>query len=387
MKTKYIGDSILGGITINDELIFALFETKEFKRLGRINHLGLVHYLYPTAQHNRLEHSLGVYELTRRILENLNPKTSKTTVRAVLACALLHDIGHGPYSHLFEFVSSTKHEYYSIAIIKDPNSEIYKAFEKYDPKARKQVVQILNNNHPLEWCNQMISSEIDMDRLDYLLRDSHSTGVFYGYVDWKWLLKNATLIDDRLVFKEKALAVIESMLLGRFHMNISIYWNIENVANQRLYTFWFNRMKYLHKSNKLKSDYQFLKPIFEDRIMTTDEFYNVDDSIVNSAIKYSTTEDDKIIREISTNFLRQQSPTKTFCTENVDEFISNQDPKLEKQTWEVVSVATDFGAYQKASSSPSLLLTKDGKVVEVADYSSVISNVQKKQIRKLGVKL
>ncbi len=387
MKNKYIADSILGGITINDELIYELHKTKEFTRLGRINHLGIVHFLYPMAKHYRLEHSLGVYELTRRVLEKLKPNIEKSTYRAVLAAGLLHDIGHGPFSHLFELVSSFEHEEYSIDIIRDPNSEIYAVFEKIEPLAREQVVQILQNRHPLKWCNQLISSEIDMDRLDYLLRDAQSTGAAYGSVDWGWLLKNAMIFDDKLVFKEKALTVIESMLLGRYHMNISIYWNPKNVANQRLYSFWFNRMKYLYKNKKLKGSYRFLEAIFEDRKMTTDEFHIVDDAIFISAVRYTMTEDDEIIRKIADKFLRQETPTRVFGKEKIKKFILENDAELEGQTWSVIDIATDFGSYQKNHSSPALILTNDEEVVIATKYSSVINPTGKPRYKKIGVKI
>ena len=185
MKSKYIADAVLGGITIDDELIFELYNSKELRRLARINHLGLVHFLYPTAKHFRFEHSLGVYELTRRALVKLNPKIDKSTYRAILAAGLLHDLGHGPYSHLFELVSKKHHEEYSIDIILDKNTDVYKAFDKFEPSSREQVVQILKNEHPIIFANQLISSEVDMDRLDYLLRDASTTDVGISIKCWK----------------------------------------------------------------------------------------------------------------------------------------------------------------------------------------------------------
>ena len=256
MIRKYIADSVLGGITMNDELILELYRTKEVKRLTRINHLGVVSFLYPMANHSRFEHSLGVYELARRTLNIIDPeeKVNKTTRQAVLSAALLHDLGHGPFSHLFEIVSVRDHEEYSIDIINSPETDVYKVFEKINPEAREQAVQILRGEHKDPWCNQLISSEVDMDRLDYLLRDSYSTGAAYGQIDWKWLIQNASISKEtnELVFKEKAISVIESLILGRYHMNISVYWNPKNVANTMLYKFWFNRMIYLYNENKLE---------------------------------------------------------------------------------------------------------------------------------------
>ncbi len=389
MKTRHIADSILNGITINDELIEDLFKSKELRRLARINHLGIVHFLYPMAKHYRFEHSLGVYELTRRILDILNPDVNLTTKRAVMAAALLHDLGHGPYSHLFELVSPKHHEEYSINIIQDSSTDVYKAFERWEPEAREQVVDILNGKHKLEWCNQLISSEVDMDRLDYLLRDSSSTGAAYGQIDWRWLLKNARIVNNKLVFKEKALTVIESLLLGRYHMNIAVYWNPKNVANQILYKGWINRMSYLYKNNLLKNEYTYLKKIFDKKEMTVQEFLNVDDSIINSAVLYSLNENDKIVNEIAEKFIRQEQPETIFGKEEIDTFISNQDPKLKGQTWDVIDIATDFNSYQKNHKFPSLILTNEGKIHIATEYSTVINSNpnEDKRIKQLGVKI
>jgi len=149
MIKKYIADSVIDGINIYDELILALYETKEFKRLTRINHLGIVSFLYPMAKHCRFEHSLGVYELARRMLTSLDPeeKVNKTTRQAVMAAALLHDVGHGPFSHVFETVSKKNHEVYSLKIINSPETEIYQVFEKINPDARDEIIQILKGEH------------------------------------------------------------------------------------------------------------------------------------------------------------------------------------------------------------------------------------------------
>ncbi len=386
--SKNIADSILNGITINDELILELYEAKELRRLARVNHLGIVHFIYPMAKHYRFEHSLGVYELTRRLVHQLKPDVPKSTYRAVLAAALLHDLGHGPYSHLFEMISSLDHELYSIKIIRDENTDVYKAFEKFEPEAREQVVQILEGNHPLEWCNQIVSSEVDMDRLDYLLRDSQSTGAAYGQIDWRWLLKNARIVDNKLVFKEKALTVVESMLLGRYHMNIAVYWNPKNVANQITYKGWFKRMRHLKKEGLLKGTYRYLDKILLDEEMTVQEFVNVDDSIVNSAVLYSTEETDPIIREIAAKFLKQQQPEVIFGKIEIEKFISEQDPELKGQTWDVIDIATDFNSYQKKSAKPSLILTNEGDIVEATEYSTVINvDENNRRVKQIGVKV
>lgn len=393
MKTKYIADSLIGGVTIDDEFILDLYMTKEFKRLARVNHLGIVHFIYPMAKHYRLEHSLGVYELTRRVLVKLEAYklVPEDTYRAVLAAALLHDLGHGPFSHLFELVSGYDHEEYSVDIISSSETEVYKVFEKHSPSSREQVVQILQGKHPVPWCNQLISSEVDMDRLDYLLRDSESTGAAYGQVDWRWLMKNARIHKEtqQLVFKEKALPVIESILLGRYHMNVSVYWNPKNVANQQLYKFWWLRMKELYRTDKLVHQYAFLEKVLKDEKMTTEEFNKLDDTMFYSALRYSLEERDEHIKIIADMLLRHELPIRVFGDEKYDEFISSQDPELEDQIWSTVDIPTNFKAYQKKSASPALILKHTGEIVSAVDESSVINfgEDEENKYKKLGVKI
>lgn len=393
MEKKYIADSILGGVTIDDELILDLYMTKEFKRLARINHLGIVHFIYPMAKHYRLEHSLGVYELTRRVLEKLDAHelVPQSTYRAVLAAGLLHDLGHGPFSHLFELVSEYDHEDYSMDIIGSPETEVYKVFEKHEPKAREQVIQILKGTHPVPWCNQIISSEVDMDRLDYLLRDSESTGAAYGQIDWRWLMKNARIHPrtQELVFKEKALPVIESMLLGRYHMNVSVYWNPKNVANQQLYRFWWNRMKFLFKKGKLVHTYSFLEKVLKDEKMSTEEFNNLDDTIFYSALRYTIDEKDELIRTIADMLLRHELPIKVFGDQDLEGFISRQDSEMEGQIWSVVEIPTNFKAYQKVSARPAKIWTHNDEIIDAVELSSVI-NInpdEENKYKKLGVRI
>ena len=391
MIKKYIADSVLDGITINDELILELYKTKEFKRLARINHLGVVFFLYPMANHCRFEHSLGVYELTRRTLNNIDPdnKVNKTTRQAVLAAALLHDIGHGPFSHIFELISEEAHEAYSIGIINSPESDVYKVFEKINPDAREQVVQILKGEHELPWCNQLISSEVDMDRLDYLLRDAYSTGAAYGYIDWKWLINNARISKktNELVFKEKAISVIESLILGRYHMNISVYWNPKNVANSMLYKFWFNRMKFLFKTNQLKEDYKFLEPIFENRVLTIEEFNALDDGIVLAGIRYSTLEEDKYIKIIANKFLNQEIPKCISSEEEIKIFIEQQDENLKEQTWTIQEINPNFTWYQKNHKFSAKIILNNKKIVVATEHSTAISATteEKNSVKRMAV--
>lgn len=173
-------------------------------------------------------------------------------------------------------------------------------------------------------------------------------------------------------------------------MNIAIYWNPKNVANQMLFRAWFLRMSYLQKNNLLKSKYRFLREIFNIEELSVEKFLLVDDSIVNSAIRYSTYEDDEIIKIIANKFLKQQRPETIFGKEKVDKFENQQDLNLRGQTWEIVEISTDFSFYKKKNEFVSKILTNDNEVISASKYSTVLNeNNQRKnpRIKRLGVKI
>jgi HD superfamily phosphohydrolase len=175
---KQIADPVLGTVKIEDELIAKLLNTKEFRRLNNVSQLGLTSFLYPSATHTRLSHSLGTYELTRRLLMRLKDVDDELSLSLMIA-ALLHDLGHGPMSHLFELIHDVSHEEYTIMLIEDDESEISKILDEY-PRIKENVINIINKTHKEKFANQIISSQVDVDRLDYLLRDSYFCGTSYG---------------------------------------------------------------------------------------------------------------------------------------------------------------------------------------------------------------
>jgi HD superfamily phosphohydrolase len=178
--SKQISSNIHGPIIIDREIILELFHSKEFRRLSRIGQLGLTNLIYPSATHSRLDHSLGVYHITKKMILNSGIILSDIDTIALEAAALLHDIGHGPFSHLFEAVSDIPHEEYSVMLIKNDESDINKILKNYNAKLPNIVSSIIMKNHPILAVNQILSSEVDSDRIDYLIRDSFYTGNTFG---------------------------------------------------------------------------------------------------------------------------------------------------------------------------------------------------------------
>lgn len=212
-----------------DRLLFNLLNAAEFQRLRRIRQLGMAHLTYPGADHSRYAHSLGVMETTRKFLSRLSKQVeiSPEERRNCLAASLLHDLGHGPYSHVFERVTGVKHERLTYRVILDGESEIHRLLIKEDKLLPEQVVTLLQGHAPRRFMSEVVSSQLDADRLDYLLRDNLMTGSQYGAFDMNWLLAAIAVepTTQRLVVLPKAVSAVEAFLQARYHMYRNVYFH------------------------------------------------------------------------------------------------------------------------------------------------------------------
>ena len=234
MSVKIFRDPLYNYISIErdtDQWLLDLIDTPEFQRLRRIHQLGVSHFTYPGADHSRLSHSLGVVHLMQRALEHLEP-VDRQVGRGrdpLLAAALLHDIGHGPFSHLFEPCLGIDHEIWSCKILLSTETKINKILsgvDRYLPDIVAGLIEKDNHESPC-WEKSLLSSQLDVDRLDYLRRDSLFTGADYGHYDWYRLLNTFELygamdMDRDIVWSAKAHFAIEEYVFSRYYM----YWNV-----------------------------------------------------------------------------------------------------------------------------------------------------------------
>lgn len=261
MTNKFIKDPIFKEIDLNrDPIISELISCKEFQRLQNIMQLGICYKLFPTAMHTRYIHSLGVYEVASRFLDVIGSKSSKKHKRLVQVAALLHDLGHGPFSHVFERFGGN-HEKWTLDIILSKKSSINKVLKKYNVDI-DELILIYQNKHPIKWLNQIISSDLDADRIDYLLRDSYFIGTHYGTIDLDILLRRFEIINDTLVFSIKSFNMIESFLLGRIYMNIDIYENKNLMVYEWTLELIFKRL------SELKNEWD----LYEKQISTSKKY-------------------------------------------------------------------------------------------------------------------
>ena len=247
---KIINDPVHGFITINDPVIFDLIAHPYYQRLRRIQQMALAQLVYPGAVHTRLHHSLGAYHLMCIAIAELKDKGIEITneeAQAAKAAILLHDIGHGPFSHALENVllKEVSHEELSLLIM-------HKINEGPEEKLKGKLdlaIQIFTNQYPKKFLHQLISGQLDVDRLDYLSRDSFFTGVSEGVVGYERILKMLTVHDNELVVEEKGINSVEKFLLSRRLMYWQVYQHKTVVASEKMLVKIVERARHLYQQN------------------------------------------------------------------------------------------------------------------------------------------
>ena len=228
-------------------------KTREFQRLRRIKQLGTTYLVFHGAEHSRFNHSLGVYEIVRRIMDDVfigRPEWDENERLLVLCAALLHDLGHGPFSHAFENVFETDHEYFTRQILlgdTEVNSVLRRVAEDFPEK----VAQVIEKTYPNELVVSLISSQIDADRMDYLQRDAYYTGVSYGHFDMERIMRVMRPRKNGVVIKESGMHAVEHYIMSRYQMYLQIYFHPVSRSAEVVLNHILKRVKFLWKQGYL----------------------------------------------------------------------------------------------------------------------------------------
>lgn len=300
IENKVFKDPLYGYIRVKCKLISDLIDSKEMQRLRRIKQLSGVSMVFHIAEHTRFSHSLGSYELARRITEEVNDvkiRFSEYEKMVFLCAALLHDLGHGPYSHAFENIYKVNHEKMTSKILLS-NTEVNKILTDYNPNLAEDVASIIDHGNKFPLIEELITSQLDIDRLDYLKRDAYFTGANYGDIDYTILFRAMAVRGNKIVYKVKSIHTIEDFLMSRYHM----YWQVYFHAGARGYEYIlekiYKRINYLIDKNfDFGINLDALKNVLSNK-EDIKSYIELDDTYINGAIKYMQYSNDKILSDL-----------------------------------------------------------------------------------------
>ncbi len=290
-------------------LLSELIDTPEFQRLRRVRQLGLAHFAYQGAEHSRFTHSLGAMHLATRILSKLSSKYEITAADsiAVRCAALLHDVGHGAFSHVIEPILGFHHEDFTIAAVESEETAIGRRLREFDAELPGRVAAIIRGDFRPLALGQIVSSQLDADRMDYLLRDSLMTGVKYGIFDLEWILKSLEIDqeNDRLFVSARGIYAVEDYLQARYYMYRQVYFHRTLRSAESVLQSLLHRAIALFREG---ADVFVVKNTPFDRVFRGERFslaehLSFDDADVLFHIKRWKNSDDRILADLSRRFL------------------------------------------------------------------------------------
>lgn len=383
IQHRVFRDPIHGYINIHNQVVWDCINTKEFQRLRRIKQLGASHQVYQTAEHSRFSHSLGVYEVTRRMLNevrDLSSTISDYDQMVTLLAALLHDVGHGPFSHTFESVSRIDHEEYTEMIIMG-DTEINEVLCKIDVRLPSEVASIINHTHPNKLLSQVVSSQLDADRMDYLLRDAYFTGTSYGSFDINRILRTMRVVDDKLVVKESGIHAVEDYIMARYHM----YWNVYFHATSRSYEAvlynLFQRLEFLKESEEMKK-YPRLKRFLTEKEPSIESHLALDESVMLYYFNEMQESSDDVLRDLSNRLLNRKLFTYDEIDLNDKDIRKKYEIKLKDHGYDPKYYLyidtldqTPYSIYERETSSMIYIIDKNNNVNELSEVSEIVSAI------------
>ena len=382
-EIKVLRDPVHGYIHIDYKVIWDCVACKEFQRLRRIKQQGSSYVVYHTAEHTRFGHSLGVYEIVRRMcneVKGINNNLSEEDKIVVMLAGMLHDIGHGPFSHTFESIANVNHETYSCRII-EGDTEINKVLEQAKKGLSKKVSSVISHTHENPVLSQMISAQLDADRMDYLLRDAYFTGTKYGEFDLERILRTMRVKDNAIVIKESGVHSIEDYIMARYHMYWQVYYHPVARSFECVISALFERMRDLLAIDEHALDgIDVFDEFLDDEEPSLLAHFLLDENSCFYGFQKLMYHQDKVLSDLSRRLLNRD----LFQYEDIEnkktiEKISKKakeagyDPKYYVRTDEVKQ-----RPYQPLGDDRSIwLLMENGEVQELSSGSVIVSSLIK----------
>ncbi|MFD1472641.1 HD domain-containing protein [Companilactobacillus mishanensis] len=400
-REKVFRDPIHNYIHVQHKVILDLINTREFQRLRRVKQLGTSSFTFQGAEHSRFTHCMGVYEITRLICDNFKrnyPSQSPNdglwddNERIVALCAaLLHDLGHGPYSHAFEHIFNTDHEQWTQTIITSPETEINQVLRQVSPEFPEKVASVIAKTYKNAQVVQMISSQIDADRMDYLLRDAYFTGTKYGMFDLTRILRVMRPYQGGIAFDANGMHAVEDYVLSRFQMYQQVYFHPVSRGMEVVLTKLLRRAKDLYEHNQMNGFEMpsLLVPFFENTV-TTEDYLSLDDGILNTYFTLWLGYPDEILKDLSYRFLNRK-PFKSA------QYTEESEYKLPELANIVEAAGFDKSYYTSTNTSYDLpydvynprehksrtqieIMQNDGSLIELSTLSTLVNALTGKNL-------
>lgn len=378
-EEKVLRDPVHGYIHVNLQVVWDAINSAWFQRMRRIRQLGGAYMVYHCAEHSRFDHSLGTYEIVRRMVTEVKDIADTLTERekvTVMLAGLLHDIGHGPYSHAFEGVTETSHEEYTCRIIEE-DTEITAILERCEKGLAKDVADVIRHTSANPLLTQLISSQLDADRFDYLLRDAYFTGTKYGEYDLERILRVMRVTDkNQLVVKESGVYAVENYIMARYHMYWQVYYHPVARSYECILHMLFRRLKDIG-SDALPPE---ARPVFgpvisEDRINLND-YFKMDEYTFGYGFQCLCTCDDPIARDLAERLRDRRLFTYMDSTSSNNRSIRR---KLEKMHYDTRYYCgkdevqqSPYVPYGSDYAGSIFVKMKDGSTLEMSNASNIV---------------
>ena len=392
-ETKVLKDPVHSYIHIHYEVIWNCLDSKEFQRLRRIRQLGGDFQVYPTAEHSRFSHSLGVYEIVRRMVTEVKSLCVELTEYdkvCVMLAGLLHDVGHGPFSHAFEHITNHSHEEYTAKIILG-NTELNAILRAVSEKLPLDIVSIIQHTHENDILNQIVSGQLDADRMDYLLRDSYFTATSYGQFDLERILRTVRVRKTNegrkvIVVKYTGIHSVEDYIMARYQMYWQVYYHPVARSYEAVFIQLFNRLKDIFKVDKdYFEDMKVLIPFLEKSEVSVDEYFKLDENSLLYCCALIQDKEDKIAADLAKRLQnRRLFEYVDYNEENLAQIKNMLKENNFDERYYLKIENIEASVYSPYKGRKILIEKLNGDIVALEKASTIVESITKGQTKKEG---